>query len=348
MAPARRGRRRRGLSLVELMIGMVVALLVGLAAVSSLRVFTASQRQATAAGTGLVSASGAMGLVKNDVAVAGLGFFDGRAPLCDRMHLSMGTNVVLDGTPFQPIRISRVAGQDQLDLVYASNVAAGVTLPLWAASDGSSTQTLSTLPTAVGQAVLLAPPTTGLCTLRSVTAITAATVDTPQVLAYGNTGLHNQGNFATAPAYAQGARLGLVGTLEWHRYRVSNGNLVLDLPLAGNSSVLVRNVVAMRVHYGVADLGSTTLAGWRNATDNGWGTLDATNIGRVRALRLGLVVRSTQREKPDADGTCTASTSVPVLFDEVIEPDVPDWQCWRFRSTTVVVPLRNLVWGQTP
>jgi hypothetical protein len=31
-----------------------------------------------------------------------------------------------------------------------------------------------------------------------------------------------------------------------------------------------------------------------------------------------------------------------------VEPDVTDWRCFRFRNSTLVVPLRNLVWGQVP
>ena len=64
------------------MIGLVVGLLVSLAAVSSLRIFGASQSQGTVTGGGLLSAVSAMGAIKNDVAAAGLGFFDGRLPLC--------------------------------------------------------------------------------------------------------------------------------------------------------------------------------------------------------------------------------------------------------------------------
>lgn len=44
-------------------------------------------------------------------------------------------------------------------------------------------------------------------------------------------------------------------------------------------------------------------------------------------------------------GVCRASDALPELFGEVIAPDVADWQCYRFRVTTVVVPLRNLVYG---
>ncbi len=35
---------------------------------------------------------------------------------------------------------------------------------------------------------------------------------------------------------------------------------------------------------------------------------------------------------------------MPTLFGNTVTPDVSDWQCWRYRSVVVVVPLRNLVW----
>jgi len=341
-------RPARGVSLVELMIGLVIGLLVSLAALSSLRIFNNSQRQGAVAGSGMLNAVSALGAIKNDVAVAGLGFFDGRLPLCDRLNLSVGASPVVNGTAFAPLRITRTLGNDQLDVFYGTDVAAGSNLPLHAATDGSNSQTLSTLPAIAGQAVLLAPSTTGLCTVRSVTAVTAGTVDTPQLLAYANAGTHNQAVFTTAPAYDAKARVTLLGALVWHRYRLDAGNLVLEQPLLGTTAVLVRNVIGLRAEYGVSTAGGSTLENWQNAGDAGWGSLTAANIGQVRALRLGLLVRSPQREKPEPGGQCQTTAAKPTLFGATVEPDVSDWGCFRFRSATLVVPLRNLVWGQVP
>ena len=72
----------------------------------------------------------------------------------------------------------------------------------------------------------------------------------------------------------------------------------------------------------------------------------ADRLGRgVRAIRMGVVTRSPQREKPNAGGDCEASLDKPQLFGVEVEPDVADWQCWRYRVSTVVVPMRNLVLG---
>ena len=61
---------QRGLSIIELMVGIVVALLVGLAATGSAVMFTASQRQGIGAGGVAVNATTVMSAIKNDVASA--------------------------------------------------------------------------------------------------------------------------------------------------------------------------------------------------------------------------------------------------------------------------------------
>lgn len=340
--------RQRGLSLVELMIGLVIGLLVSLAALSSLRMFTNEQRQGTVSGAGVLNAAAALGAIKNDLAAVGLGFFDGRRPLCDRINLSFGPSPLLNSAQFAPLSIQRTLNNDQIDVIYASDVTAGANLPLAAASDGSQIDVMSAMPATVGQAVLLSPAATGLCTVRSVTATVPGTADTPQRLSFGPAGNHNQAAFTMAPAYLTQARATLLGQLQWHRYRLVDGNLVLEQPLTGTSAVLVRNVIALRAEYGVSASGGTTLESWQAPADAGWSSLTPANIGRVRALRLGLVQRVPQREKADTSGQCQASEAKPRLFEQEVEPDVSDWRCFRFRNTTLVVPLRNLVWGQTP
>ena len=59
-------------------------------------------------------------------------------------------------------------------------------------------------------------------------------------------------------------------------------------------------------------------------------------------------MEATRPQEYFASGNCTASSAKPRLFGEEIEPDVTDWRCFRYRSSTLVVPLRNLVWGQVP
>lgn len=337
-----------GVSIIELMVGIAIAMLVGLTAAGSAIVFTASQRQGVGAGGVGVNASTTLAAIKNDLALAGLGFFGESNYLCNQLSLSVGAGVIVNGTGFTPVAISPDGTDDRIDVIYADRIESGANVLLSAPSNGSSASTSSLLPVAAGQAVLLAPATPGSsCLVRTVTATTPSTPTTRQTLDFAAGGEHNDAAFSVAPAFAERDRIALLGTLQWNRYRRINNTLVLERPLAGGAqTVIARGIIGLRAQYGLAAtaVGSTTLESWQDAT-GAFAALSAADLRRVRALRVGMVVRSPQRQKPDANGNCDASLAKPELFGVVVDPDVVDWQCYRYRAVTVVVPLRNLVLG---
>ena len=248
------------------------------------------------AGGAVVNANTALAALKNDTASAGLGFFGDSRFLCNKLNLSVNASVLADAADFAPVRITHADSGDTVDVIYGTRVESGANVLLGAASDGSSAETLSLLPVSVGQAVLVAPDVPGNpCVVRSVTAVTAATDTTRQQLVFANAGKHNAAAFSAAMSFPEKGRVALLGELRWNRYRLSNGNLVLERPLEGNASaVLARNVVAFQAQYGVSAnvANSTTLEGWQEATGTDFGSLDGDAIARVRAMRLGLVTRS--------------------------------------------------------
>lgn len=339
---------QRGLSMIEIMVGVVIAMMVGLAATGGAAMFTASQRQGIGTGGALMNAGNALSAIRDDAAAAGLGFFGDSQYLCQQLNLSVGGTAVVNGTSFTPVNITTETAGDRLDVVSATQVASGANVLLNAASAGASADLRSLLPVTAGQAVLLAPETPGVpCLVRTVTAITASTDTTPQQLTFANTGSHNQAAFTTNPTYPDKGRITLLGALRWSRYRLDGTDLRLERPLGGDSVVLARNVIGFRVQYGIADAGSTALAAWQSATST-WATLTPALLPRVRALRIGMVTRSPQAEKVNAAGNCEATTTTPQLFGANLTPDVTNWQCFRYRSVVVVVPLRNLVMGMAP
>ncbi|MCC6249294.1 MAG: PilW family protein [Rubrivivax sp.] len=352
-APRRATPVTRGLSLVELMVGIVIALLVSLTATGGAMLFTATQRQGIGTGGSMISSGTALAALRDDVAAAGLGFFGDSQFLCRRLNLSVDTSVLVNGADFTPVAIAAEAAGDRIDVLYATDVASGANVLLNNAATADTAQLRSLLPVAAGQAVLLAPATPGdPCVVRTVTANTAATIDTPQTIEFDNvaTARFNRAAFTTNPTYPDRGRVTLLGDLRWSRYRRVGNDLVLQRPLGGGDVVLARNVMAFRAEYGLAAAGTTSLASWQPAS-GGFATLTPANLPRVRALRIGLVTRSPQREKPDAAGNCQASAAKPTdPFDASVdvEPDVTDWQCYRYRTATLVVPLRNLVIGMVP
>ncbi len=343
-------RAQRGASIIELMVGIVVSMAVSIAAVASAITFTASQRQGTSAGGMVMNASAALAAIKTDVAGAGLGFFNLASFMCPKLNLSWLATVHFDNASFVPVLITSGGGSDQLDVWAGTDISAGAPVLVKIDTDTSATVALqSLLPVTANQAVLIAPvAATDPCVVRTATAVAAATGSTPLTLTLTNTGAHNQGSFTTTPTYAgssgaTAAKVSLLGSLQWSRYRVGAGELILERPLDGTSAVLARNVVSMRVQYGFsASAGTNTLDSWQNATGT---PLTAADLGRVRALRVGVVMRSTQREKPDAAGNCEATATMPVLFGTAATPDVTDWRCYRHSVAEAVVPMRNIVLG---
>ncbi len=343
--------RQRGLSIIELMVSIVIALLVGLAATGSAISFTSSQRQNVGAGGVAVNAATVLSAVKDDMTVAGLGFFGDSAYLCDKLNLSVGASVASNGATFAPLRVTRTADGDTIDVVYGSRVESGANIRLKLLSDGTSVTTSSYLPASVGQAVLLAPSTAASgtpCLVRSVTANTPSTPTAAQVVTFGAGGKHNAGVFTVNPTFDDDTgRVTVLGDLRWNRYRVLDGNLIMERPLEGTSAILARNVISFRVQFGAsaAAAGSTTLETWEDPAA-GFANITSANIARVRAMRIGLIVRSPQPEKPNAAGVCSATETKPVLFDNPAEHlSNADWNCYRYRTATVVAPMRNVVMG---
>jgi len=344
------GARQRGLSVIELMVGIVVALLVGLAATNSAVMFTASQRAGIGAGGVAVNSATVLSALKDDVAVAGLGFFGDSRFLCNTLNLSVNATLTSNGATFSPLQVTRTAASDTIDVVYATRVESGANVRL-AALAGTTATLSSYLPVAVNQAVLLAPnlPSNATpCVVRTVTANAPPTLDADQVLSFGVAGKHNAVAFTTNTPFDGESRLTQLGDLRWNRYRVDNGNLIMERPLDGASAIIARNVISFRMQYGVtaAAAGSTTLETWVDPTA-AFATISAANLPRIRALRIGLIVRSPQIERVNpSTGLCDATTTKPALFGLAPENlSNADWGCYRYRTSTVVVPMRNIVLG---
>lgn len=355
---AERIRRERGFSIIEIMVGIVVALLVGLAASSSARFFSASQRQGMAVGAMSSNVLSALGAIKTDVASAGLGFFGDSVFACHKLAFSVGSTKKYDNTAFTPVLIQRVGSSDTLEVLSSTSIDGGANVLLSGTTTGGTATTQSRLPAKVGDTVMLVPGKPGganPCMVRRVTAVAELPQQTgkpAQTFTFANTADYNQVAFTGSPTYVGSSpdldRIALLGVLYSSRYALDGTKLMYEQPLTGLKGVLLSNVLSFRVQYGIsANDVDKTLVGWQDATGATWGTIGGATVDRVRALRIGIVTRSTAPEKKNAAGTCEASTTKPVdPFDSsvTVEPDVTDWKCYRYRTAVQIVPLRNLVW----
>lgn len=125
-------------------------------------------------------------------------------------------------------------------------------------------------------------------------------------------------------------------------------------------------IVDLQAQYGVANDGKSNVTKWVDATGD-WstpvpkaGTKGLATSGRlqnIKAVRISLLARSTQYEKPSAGagGACDATSgtsgtpgntdswSTWATFKTGKFP--ADWQCYRYRAFEIVLPLRNVIWA---
>ena len=134
---------------------------------------------------------------------------------------------------------------------------------------------------------------------------------------------------------------------------IVNHNLEVDQLIAGQmAQTIAANVVQLRAFYGKGTNGNGVLATWDQVAP-----LTAADWANVLAVRVALVARSANPEKPDlATGNCTTTTAAPsVTWDDgtVTNLDVSasapavagsNWMCYRYRVFHITASLRNLIW----
>jgi type IV pilus assembly protein PilW len=154
-------------------------------------------------------------------------------------------------------------------------------------------------------------------------------------------------------------------------YAIQNNQLVaineLTPGAAGQVFALADGVVQLQAHYGYDGNGdgqirsdapvvaNVSIGGTTDQwADNMPAAATGADWARVIAIRLVVTSRSMTPEKPNpATGVCDTTTQLPKWFanDPVFAIDVDikladpaNWQCYRYRTFEVTVPLRNMVW----
>jgi type IV pilus assembly protein PilW len=132
------------------------------------------------------------------------------------------------------------------------------------------------------------------------------------------------------------------------------------LSFSGGANALVPDVVLLKAQYGLtAAASSDVVDSWVDATGI-WTNPGASDVGRIKALRVVIVTRS--RERADTEVTAAACTNGggvvntgPCSFDDAQSPvidlsavPVPGgstWRQYRYRVNQAVIPLRSVIWG---
>jgi len=356
-------RRQAGFSLMEVLIGLLIAMI---AVVIMMEVLVTSEQRTRSSNSGNDAMSGAavmMHLLQRDLVQAGYGISSTNM---------LGCQLKLPNTklvPVAPVVIypagdttTVVAPQtdvnernttDRLLVFYGSSSAQ---------PEGSAVVTVAgDIYTVAGAAMAFnvgdwVVASTGDCTGLEMTRVTVSDVNNVTVVAgkalAGATALYNLGPSPRIVAYA--IRNGALTSCDY---------MVADCSSAAatNWTALGGNIVALRAQYGRDVSGGpiVKVSTWDQATP-----ADNLHWQCTPAVRYVLVARSTQYESAiDATGqrTCEAVTAAAPTWglgtagpaiDVSRNGAVSDWQCYRYRTFENVAPSRNVLWtgagGCTP
>lgn len=370
-------KHEEGFGLVEIMVGLAIGMLAMIVVMQVYSQSEAQKRTTTSGADALTNAAIALSMIERDVRNGGWGLAINQYAGCTSMYTYCdgsaecgGTQGEISGFSLSPIVITD--GGNNPDTITAqyyadpnvgafrlpSNTVVSDNMPQPSAElDVNSTE-------GCNEGDLMLASQDGKCTLMQVTNVQAQ----PSKLQHnmGAHGIYNPpASFLNAnnwPQYTVGAKLTCFSAApnspQFKRSFSVNRTLrqLLRSDNANDSSanmeVISPEIVDLQAEYGVTAAGSQTVSSWVPATaGTSWANPSRADGNRIKAVRIALLARSAQPEKPGANGACATTTDSMVAqwpawaaFNTSRFPS--DWRCYRYKAFETIVPLRNVLWGK--
>lgn len=365
----------RGVTLIELMVGMVIGLLAVLVIAQVALLFEGQKRSTTGGSDAQVNGALSLQMLQRDLQMAGYGISTGSGAGCELRGNRDGVSPPWHGQPMVPVRI--VQGTDatrgspdsifvmlsgrpgtsfhalpvRLSRVHRKNdVSLGV----------DATVNLGAETAQAGDLLALIPANTATswCSVVEVTGTPAALADT---IDHAESGAWNQDATAnirpgvsfTDVGYGVGDQFVNLGTLIYREYALgadtaAGGGTALTMRSTDASNaawstaeVLYPQIVNLQAVYGI-DTSATpddVVDSWTTTaptTPAGWGA--------AIAVRVAVVARSSQYEKTEVTTTQPTWRPDGSTVETLPVDHLSDWRHYRYKVFEVVVPLRNLLW----
>ena len=376
-------RAQAGFSIVELMVGTVVAMLAILVIFNAFAMFEGQKRSTNT--TNDVQATGMLALqaIERDMRMAGYGMTVNNQIIantlaCQTMTIYQSSAAV--SIPFMPISITdggtSAQNSDSITALYSTSAFGGTPAMLsstiaTSSADPTVSNTAGTALFNNGDYFLIAQPlaspvkpcvrmrVTGTTNLGASISLQHATSDPANPPSATN--ILPAGGFDDAAASP--AVVINMGGMPRPQYTVSGGSLTYQDLNAGTAAVtLASGVVALKAQYGISDVAtanSQAVTQWVEATSNAAGTWNAPTaamIPKIKAVRVAIVVRSALLEKDNVTGTClnnAGTNNGPCAWSDTATNKAPlidlssdaNWQRYRYRVFETIIPLRNVIWG---
>ena len=366
-----RPRRSRGVSLVEIMVGVAIGLIGTVAIFQAVGAWSRHTQTASAGGDAQIAGTLALFNIERDVKAAGHGF--GTAAL---EVMGCPVTSVVAGPPFnlRPIDIQQGAGggPDTISILYGNSpffVAAGTFTSSTAASktltrrSGFRRGDIAVV-AGPGVATVAASAPCELVEITGDANVDGLTLDHAvgnYLNFYTNANVASRFNgVAVPPAFAAGTIFSLGPQPTLNVWSIVGPRLSRIERFAATPQIPVADgVVNIKAEYGV-DLnndGQIANAEWQTAAPADFRT--------VLAIRVAVLVRSRHFER-SADSSSTlpvpVTPAVPTYFaytgakpflmtnvdgtpDTNLPGDPNNWRYYRYRVYERVIPLRNLLWG---
>lgn len=373
---------QKGFGLVEIMVGLVVGML---SMMVVLQVFNnAEARKRTVTGGADAQANGAIALftIERDVKMAGWGMEAGGYAGCDTLHAycdmskdmaKCGGAGALETLSFAPLRIYDGGGNpDSITISYYADphigsfrMPARTTIRKSMPQPSSEVEVNNTAVCNDGDLMLVSQA--GQCTLMQVTQVqpeASKLQHNPGASGVYNPPIKYQEDNGW-PAYTKGANVSCFkaasnAPVYRKTYSVNTASSQLErsdnsqTPAAVNEQVMP-DIIDMRAQYAIAQPNSQVINTWVDATKGSdgvdWGNPSPADWRRIKAVRVALLARSSQYERPaDPAKGCTATTATQVkdwpAWAGFSTANLPaDWGCYRYKAFETVIPLRNVIWG---
>jgi type IV pilus assembly protein PilW len=372
-------RASRGVSLIELMVGVAIGLIGVVAIFQAVTVWT-KHTQTTGSGSDAQTAGTlAFFNLERDLKQAGHGF--GRAATALMGCNVLTTPVVPGAINLRPVEIllgAPVGAPDTINVFYGDST--------FFVEEGDfldSTDTTKRLPRRGGYrkgdiAVVagdVGAPPVSTCMMIEVTDDTDPNGWIGHLPAfnytsfYGGPPKNSRLNVAPPPAFVAGKIYNLGDRPQYDVWTIDNSHVLAKLDRLANPPVSVpiaEGVINMKAEYGydVSGDGKIANAEWVTALPLG------ADWKRVLAIRVALLVRSRQFERngdPGAAGNAAVTPSArnptyfavpgpakPFLMTNVdgaadgfsdLDAVPNNWRYYRYRVYERVIPLRNMLWG---
>lgn len=368
---------QRGFTMIEVMVGLVIGMLGTLIVAQAFTNNEARKRTITSGADAQANGAIALYMLERDTKMAGWGMTASTSSYvgcnsiyayCDKSAECGGIEGALADVNFAPALIKDGGdGPDSITVHYFADPnqssyqpSGNTTIRRAMPQPSAELEVRNASVCSDGDLALVSQA--GNCTIMKITAVQAQASRLQHNS--GADGYYNppasyfEGQGNTWPKYGIDANVTCFKPANGHpvfRKSYSVDTATKQLERSDNSQVpavtnelVMSDVVDLQAEYGVAAEGSQSISSWVSAAASPWKEPAWTDWQRIKAIRVAMVTRGSQYERPKSAGEgCTATTELKSSWGKFKTEKYPsDWGCYRYRVFETVIPLRNVIWGK--